>query len=127
MTEEDKEVEKVEVPEEYPPEDVNYLRGNDCSPVAVIVILNQPYDNIPERVDEIVRTSVEAGAALAGTLQTENIGTEKKNCKFNPKTQHKTRYPLRNLIQRTPHKRSFHSTHRERDKRTQENHRNRFS
>lgn len=38
--------------EEYPPEDGNYLRGDDCSSVAVIVILNRPYDNIPERVEE---------------------------------------------------------------------------
>lgn len=90
MSCEEGEVPKAEVPEGYPPEDGNYLRGNDYSPVVVVVILNQPYEEIPERVDEIVRASVEAGSAMAGTLQTENIGTEKviANVIANPNIRH---------------------------------------
>ena len=32
---------KVKPPEDYPPEEGRYLRGNDFSPVAVAIILNQ--------------------------------------------------------------------------------------
>lgn len=90
MSDEEEEIKKVDMPEEYPPEDGNYLRGNDYSPVVVVVILNQPYEEVPERVDEIVRASVEAGAAIAGTLQTENIGMEKviANVIANPNIRH---------------------------------------
>ena len=64
----------------YPPEDGRYLRGNDLSPVAVCVILKWPDDQIPKDIEDLVRLGVETGAALSGTLQTENIGTEKMIC-----------------------------------------------
>ena len=68
---------KVTPPSEYPPEDGRYLRGNDHSPVAVVVLLNRPDFKIPPSIEALVRASVESGAALAGTLQTESIGLEK--------------------------------------------------
>ncbi len=71
---------KVEVSSEYPPEEGRYLRGNDYSPVAVVVILIHPADRIPAGIEALVRTGVERGAALSGTLQTENIGVEKIIC-----------------------------------------------
>lgn len=67
-------------PPEYPPEEGRFLRGNDLSPVAVCVILKWPEDNIPQDIEQLVRVGVETGAALAGTLQTENIGIEKMVC-----------------------------------------------
>lgn len=71
------EVLKVKPPPEYPPEEGHYIRGNDYSPVAVVVLLNAPYEKIPEEVEGLIRVSVETGAALAGTLQTANVGLEK--------------------------------------------------
>ena len=71
---------KIELPSEYPPEEGRYLRGNDYSPVAVVVILIHPADKIPPGIDMLVRTGIESGAALSGTLQTENIGIEKMIC-----------------------------------------------
>ncbi|MGQ9468245.1 MAG: tetrahydromethanopterin S-methyltransferase subunit A [Nitrososphaerales archaeon] len=68
---------KVKPPPEYPPENGNYLRGNDFSPVAVAVILTSPYEEIPSEVERLVRTAIKTGVALAGTLQTANIGIEK--------------------------------------------------
>lgn len=68
---------KVQPPDEYPPEDGRFVRGNDLSPVAVCVILKWAEDEIPESIEMIVRAGAESGAALAGTLQTENIGLEK--------------------------------------------------
>jgi len=68
---------KVKPPDGYPPEEGRYLRGNDYSPVAVCAILNTFDFKIPQRITDIVRISIETGAALAGTLQTENIGIEK--------------------------------------------------
>ena len=65
---------------DYPPEDGRYIRGNDASPVAVAIILNQDADNIPPEIEILVRTGVESGAALSGTIQTENIGFEKVVC-----------------------------------------------
>lgn len=56
------------------------MRGNDLSPVAVCVILKWPEDDIPEDIEHLVRIGVETGAALSGTLQTENIGIEKMMC-----------------------------------------------
>ena len=64
----------------YPPEEGRYLRGNDLSPVAVCVILKWHDDDIPKAIEDLVRLGVETGAALSGTLQTENIGTEKMIC-----------------------------------------------
>ncbi len=37
-------------------------------------------DKIPPEIEELVRTGVESGAAIAGTVQTENIGFEKIIC-----------------------------------------------
>jgi tetrahydromethanopterin S-methyltransferase subunit A len=68
---------KVKPPDGYPPEEGRYLRGNDFSPVAVVAILNTFDFKIPQRITDIVRISIETGATLAGTLQTENIGIEK--------------------------------------------------
>jgi tetrahydromethanopterin S-methyltransferase subunit A len=64
----------------YPPEPGSYVRGNDYSPVAVAVILRWEREKTPPSIEELVRVAVESGAALAGTLQTENIGLEKVIC-----------------------------------------------
>jgi tetrahydromethanopterin S-methyltransferase subunit A len=64
----------------YPPEEGCYLRGNDYSPVAVAVILNRRREDTPADYENLVRVAVESGAALAGTLQTENVGLEKVVC-----------------------------------------------
>ncbi len=66
--------------EGYPPEEGCYLRGNDYSPVAVCVILRWIREQTPRDIEDLVRTAVESGAALSGTLQTENIGLEKMIC-----------------------------------------------
>lgn len=66
--------------EGYPPEEGCYLRGNDLSPVAVCVILKWEREKTPPGIEELVRTGVETGAALSGSLQTENIGIEKIIC-----------------------------------------------
>lgn len=65
---------------EYPPEEGRYIRGNDYSPVAVIIILNRDEDKIPPEIDTLVRTGIESGGALSGTVQTPNIGIEKIIC-----------------------------------------------
>jgi len=79
-------ISKVKPSPDYPNERGSYLRGNDFSPVAVVVLLNAPRPlvnqpdtkdiEIPPDIENLVRISVETGAALAGTLQTENIGIE---------------------------------------------------
>jgi tetrahydromethanopterin S-methyltransferase subunit A len=71
---------KIQPSTGYPPEEGRYLRGNDLSPVAVCVILKWREDEIPKEIEDLVRLGVETGAALSGTLQTENIGTEKMIC-----------------------------------------------
>jgi len=71
---------KIEPPPEYPPEEGRYLRGDDYSPVAVVIILIHPAEKIPPGIETLVRVGVESGAALSGTLQTENIGLEKMIC-----------------------------------------------
>lgn len=75
---------KVRPQEDYPPEPGCYLIGNHYSPVAVVVLLATPYGKLPADVDSLpieaerlVKTAIDVGAALAGTLQTENIGIEK--------------------------------------------------
>jgi tetrahydromethanopterin S-methyltransferase subunit A len=73
-------IRKVEPPEDYPPEEGCYLRGNDYSPVAVLVILKWIREETPPEIEALVRAGVETGAALSGTLQTENIGLEKVIC-----------------------------------------------
>lgn len=71
---------KVKPHPDYPPEEGRYVRGNDASPVAVAIILNCDADKIPPELEILVRTGVETGAALSGTVQTENIGFEKMIC-----------------------------------------------
>jgi len=71
---------KVEPSPDYPTEEGRYLRGNDYSPAAVAVVLIYDDDKIPKDIELLVRTGVEAGAALSGTIQTENIGVEKMIC-----------------------------------------------
>lgn len=74
------EIRKIAPPDGYPPEGGCYLRGNDYSPVAVVVILRWEREKTPPSIEQLVRVAVESGAALAGTLQTENIGLEKVVC-----------------------------------------------
>jgi tetrahydromethanopterin S-methyltransferase subunit A len=71
---------KVDPHPDYPPEEGRYLRGNDASPVAVAIILNCDEDKIPPDLEKLVRTGIESGAALSGTVQTPNIGLEKMIC-----------------------------------------------
>jgi tetrahydromethanopterin S-methyltransferase subunit A len=71
---------KVEPHPDYPPEEGRYIRGNDFSPVAVTIVLNCDADKIPPDLEALVRAGVEAGAALSGTVQTENVGFEKMIC-----------------------------------------------
>ncbi len=78
---------KVSPVADYPTEAGCFLRGNDYSPVAVVVLLNAPYgtlppevQSIPPEIEKLVRVAIETGAALSGTLQTENIGIEKIVC-----------------------------------------------
>jgi tetrahydromethanopterin S-methyltransferase subunit A len=73
-------MEKVAPADGYPPEEGCYLRGNDYSPVAVVVILRWEREKTPPSIEQLVRVAVENGAALAGTLQTENVGLEKVIC-----------------------------------------------
>jgi tetrahydromethanopterin S-methyltransferase subunit A len=71
---------KISPHPDYPPEEGRYLRGNDASPVAVAIILNTDADKIPLHIEKMVRAGIESGAALSGTVQTENIGFEKIIC-----------------------------------------------
>lgn len=71
---------KVPVPNGYPPEEGCFLRGNDNSPVAVAVILKWHREETPPEIEALVRAGIESGAALSGTLQTENVGLEKVIC-----------------------------------------------
>ena len=74
------EIRKAEPAPDYPPEEGCYLRGNDYSPVAVAVILKWMREETPPDIENLVRTAIESGAALSGTLQTENVGLEKVIC-----------------------------------------------
>ncbi len=71
---------KVKPHPDYPPEEGRYIRGNDASPVALAIILCSDFDKIPPEIESLVRAGVESGAALSGTVQTENIGFEKIIC-----------------------------------------------
>jgi len=42
------EIRKVKPSPEYPPEEGHYLRGNDHSPAAVVILLHTFYGKIPE-------------------------------------------------------------------------------
>ena len=81
---------KVKPPNDYPPEEGRYVRGNDYSPVAVCVILDTFDFAIPPELNELVMAGVDSGAALSGMLQTENIGLEKMICNIvaNPNIRH---------------------------------------
>jgi tetrahydromethanopterin S-methyltransferase subunit A len=54
-----------------------FLRGNDYSPVAVVIILTTDPEEIPPEIECLVHAGIVSGAALSGTLQTANIGIEK--------------------------------------------------
>ena len=71
---------KVSPHPDYPPEEGRYVRGNDSSPAVVAIILNCDADKIPPEIEGLVRAGIESGAALSGTVQTENIGFEKIVC-----------------------------------------------
>jgi tetrahydromethanopterin S-methyltransferase subunit A len=71
---------KVDPHPDYPPEEGCYIRGNDRSPVAVCIILKWDQEKVPPEIEALVRAGAESGAALSGTLQTENIGMEKIVC-----------------------------------------------
>ncbi|RPJ52398.1 MAG: tetrahydromethanopterin S-methyltransferase subunit A [Methanobacteriota archaeon] len=71
---------KVPPHPDYPPEEGRFLRGNDYSPAAVAIVLNTEAENIPKEIERLVRAGIESGAALSGTVQTENIGFEKLVC-----------------------------------------------
>ena len=71
---------KVDPHPDYPPEEGRYVRGNDFSPAAVAIILNCDADKIPSEIESLVRAGIESGAAISGTVQTENIGFEKIVC-----------------------------------------------
>jgi len=71
---------KVKPPEGYPPEEGRYVRGNELSPAAVCVILDDFDFKVPPELSELVMAGVDSGAALSGMLQTENIGMEKMMC-----------------------------------------------
>jgi tetrahydromethanopterin S-methyltransferase subunit A len=71
---------KVKPPDDYPPEEGRYVRGNDYSPVAVCVILDTFDFAIPSELNELVMAGVDSGASLSGMLQTENIGLERMIC-----------------------------------------------
>jgi len=73
-------IHKTDPAPDYPPEEGCYLRGNDFSPVAVLVILKWFREETPPEIEALVRVGVESGAALSGTLQTENVGLEKVIC-----------------------------------------------
>src|SRR4030042_882392 len=71
---------KVKPHPDYPSEEGRYIRGNDASPVAVAIILNCEADKVPLELTNLVRVGLESGAALSGTVQTENVGFEKIIC-----------------------------------------------
>jgi tetrahydromethanopterin S-methyltransferase subunit A len=79
-------IRKVKSPPEYQPEEGHYLRGNDYSPVAVVILIYTFYDKIPDYLERLASVAIESGAALAGMLQTENVGIEKmiRNIVANP-------------------------------------------
>lgn len=83
-------ISKTEPAHVYPPEEGCYLRGNDYSPVAVVVILRWRREQTPADIENLVRVGIESGAALSGTLQTENVGIEKIICNVvsNPNIRH---------------------------------------
>jgi len=71
---------KAEPHPDYPCEEGRYIRGNDYSPVALVIILICEPENTPKEIEALVRAGVESGAAISGTVQTANIGFEKMIC-----------------------------------------------
>ena len=71
---------KVKPHPDYPPEEGRYVRGNDYSPAAVAIVLNCEPEKITPEIEWLVRAGVQSGAALSGTVQTENVGYEKIIC-----------------------------------------------
>ncbi len=66
----------VKADSDDPPGEGRYIRGEVASAVAVAIILCSDADKIPTEIESLVRAGVESGAALSGTVQTENIGFE---------------------------------------------------
>ncbi|MGA7874448.1 MAG: hypothetical protein WCA08_02215 [Desulfoferrobacter sp.] len=65
---------KVQPHPDYPPEEGRYSRGKDDSCVALTVVLNARAEAIPAELQRLVEAGIDGGAALAGTVQTENTG-----------------------------------------------------
>ncbi|MEK6978165.1 MAG: hypothetical protein AABX40_07195 [Candidatus Hydrothermarchaeota archaeon] len=62
---------------DWPVEKGRYLLGDPKSPIAVAVILNTPYNEISREEQALLQRAVGRGAAIAGFLQTANIGIAK--------------------------------------------------
>jgi hypothetical protein len=55
---------KVPSDPDYPSENGRYLRGNDYSPSAVVIVLNTEAEHIPSVIEGLVRAGIESGAPL---------------------------------------------------------------
>ncbi|MBI4774177.1 MAG: tetrahydromethanopterin S-methyltransferase subunit A [Deltaproteobacteria bacterium] len=71
---------KVKPVDGYPPEEGRFTRGNDYAPVAVCTILDTLEYKVPLDLQSLVMAGLDAGAAISGMLQTENVGLEKMIC-----------------------------------------------
>jgi len=71
---------KVKPVDGYPPEEGRFTRGNDYAPVAVCTILDTLEYKVPQELQDLVMAGLDAGAAISGMLQTENVGLEKMIC-----------------------------------------------
>jgi hypothetical protein len=56
---------KVPPHPDYPPEEGRYLRGNDFSPAAVVIILNIEVENIPATIERLVLPGIERKVAIS--------------------------------------------------------------
>ena len=56
---------KVPPHPDYSPEEGRYLRGNDFSPAAVVIILNVDVANIPATIERLVLTGIERKVAIS--------------------------------------------------------------
>jgi hypothetical protein len=56
---------KVRPPDDYPPEEGRYVRGNDYSPVAVCVILDTFDFAIPSELNELAMSNCFDGCPTA--------------------------------------------------------------
>ena len=50
---------------DHPPEEGRYLRGNDNSPVVVVIILHRDEDKIPPELEKLIRVGIESSAVMA--------------------------------------------------------------